>query len=287
MGYNASMIEVLPQSFWLLVFATFGLIVGSFLNVVIYRLHTGKSLSGHSHCLSCQSPLRWYELMPVLSYVLLAGRCSHCGSLISRRYFWVELLTAFMFVLVYLQSLDWLETTFLLLLVSVLIVGVVYDLYHKIIPDEISALVGLLGFGWVGFKYYADWPTLFLTIGTALLVSAAMAGLWQLSGGRLIGLGDAKLVFGLVLFAGLAGTFSFLVLSFWAGAVISILVILFLLLKQRLLNGEASHKSLRARMKTEVPFAPFMAVGFVLAFFWQVDVLVLSAYISAYALSVI
>ena len=88
---SALSLTTLPFSVLTLYAFVFGVIIGSFLNVYIYRFHTGKSLSGHSHCLSCGTPLKPYELIPLLSYVFLRGRCRTCGCKIPARYFLVEL----------------------------------------------------------------------------------------------------------------------------------------------------------------------------------------------------
>src|SRR5680860_1900327 len=84
------------MSFLFLIFFSFlGLIVGSFLNVVILRHNTGASLGGRSGCFSCGHNLTWYELVPVVSFLALRGRCNHCGCKISRQYPLVEILLVF------------------------------------------------------------------------------------------------------------------------------------------------------------------------------------------------
>jgi len=117
----------------------FGLIIGSFLNVYIYRFHTGKSLSGHSHCLSCGTRLRWFELFPLVSYLVLRGRCRTCSCLVTTRYFVVELATGVLFALCLSLTMDPIMIALLWFIVSVLVVITVYDLYHFIIPDSLTA----------------------------------------------------------------------------------------------------------------------------------------------------
>jgi len=103
------LIADLPTSFLLIIAFGFGIIIGSFLNVYLYRFHTGKSLSGSSHCLSCATPLKFYELVPLFSYLFLRGRCRTCSSLVPSRYFLVELLTGILFVICALTALySWL-----------------------------------------------------------------------------------------------------------------------------------------------------------------------------------
>ena len=92
-----TMVESLPFSFIVSFTFLFGALIGSFLNVCIYRLPDGESVVfPSSHCRSCARALPWYENVPLLSYVLQRGRCRACGAQFSSRYFWIELLTAFL-----------------------------------------------------------------------------------------------------------------------------------------------------------------------------------------------
>ncbi|MCA9362246.1 prepilin peptidase, partial [Candidatus Kaiserbacteria bacterium] len=141
------------MSFWAIAAFGFGVIIGSFLNVYIYRFHTGKSLAGHSHCLSCGTPLRWFELFPILSYMILRGRCRTCGCRIPSRYFLVELATGVLFALTLTLTLDLAAILLWWFIFSVLVVILVYDLYHYIIPDRLvivltTAALLLLGYQW-------------------------------------------------------------------------------------------------------------------------------------------
>ena len=118
-------------------FLFLGAIIGSFLNVVILRY--GKdSLDGRSHCMGCDKQLKWWELIPIVSYVFLRGKCSGCGKKISIQYPLVELLTGLLFLGAYLKLEHILEILFVSLLFSILVFVLVYDLYHKIIPDFFS-----------------------------------------------------------------------------------------------------------------------------------------------------
>src|SRR5690606_22028608 len=120
---------MLPHLFYPLVIIAFGLVIGSFLNVVIYRFHTGRSLNDRSHCLSCGKTLRWFELFPIFSYLALRGRCRSCRSFIPYRYALVEALTACLFLLAYLKTLDLFLLPGLLIFLSLLIIVAVYDVY--------------------------------------------------------------------------------------------------------------------------------------------------------------
>lgn len=265
---------MLPDGFYIFVAALFGFVIGSFLNVVIYRFHTGRSLNDRSHCLSCGKPLRWYELFPVFSYLVLRGRCSGCGSFIPYRYALVELLTAGAFVLAYLKTGDWLELGLLLTLLSLLIVGLVYDLYHMIIPDEVSYGAAALAAALVSWQAYLsnDWGTVLMAVLGSVIIFTILAALWYFSKGRSFGFGDAKLAISLGALIGLFKIFSFIVLSFWIGAVVSLAIIFF---QYVILNTVHVHLGRRrVSIKSEVPFAPFMVASFVLVYFFNVDILI-------------
>ena len=133
--------------------AVFGLVIGSFLNVVIYRLPRGQSLwYPGSRCPQCSKAIQWYDNIPLLSFLLLRGRCRSCGEVISWRYAVVEVLCAALFVLVLVRTvpLRWTlasvsELAGGLLFVSVLVCIAFIDLEHQLIPNSLS--YGLLGAG--------------------------------------------------------------------------------------------------------------------------------------------
>jgi leader peptidase (prepilin peptidase)/N-methyltransferase len=265
---------MLPAYFWLMVVVVFGLIIGSFLNVVIYRLHTGRSLNDRSHCLSCGRQLEWYELFPVVSYLALRGRCRTCRSFIPYRYALVEILTAMAFVVSYLQTVDVIHFLLSASLLSVLIVGLAYDFYHMIIPDEVSYGAASLAIAIVLWDFLTTGDLSGLAsalIGTAVAF-LVYASLWYFSKGRAFGFGDAKLAVSLGMLAGTSGVFSLIVLSFWIGALVSVFLILW---QRTVLNiGGIGAMSGRVTIKSEVPFAPFLIAAFVLVHFFHVDVLV-------------
>ena len=258
----------------------FGVIIGSFLNVVIYRFHTGKSLSGSSHCLSCQTDLRWYELFPLLSYLTLRGRCGTCSAAIPSRYFWVELVTGVLFMLVILMLSPW-YWLFGAMIVSILIIVAVYDLYHMVIPNFFVGLLILLALLTTALDYWLL-PDV-IRIRWQLLAGALsygfFASLWYFSKGRWIGYGDAKLALPLGYIVGLTGTFSMIVLSFWIGTVISLGLILGGWLYRK--RGQSALRFLTSPLtiKSEVPFAPFLIAAFLLVYLFTVDVLNLISYV--------
>ena len=116
-----------------------GAVVGSFLNVCIYRMPLDLSVNEprRSFCPACKKQLKWYQNIPLLSWLFLRGRCANCGSQIAFRYFVVELVTALLFLAVWLQS-PWPIALAYWVFVSLLIVGIFIDLEHFIIPDEVT-----------------------------------------------------------------------------------------------------------------------------------------------------
>ncbi len=237
----------------------FGAIIGSFLNVVALRLNTGLTLRGRSACATCGETLRWWELVPILSYVFLRGRCVRCHSAVSPQYPLVELGTALIFITV---------PYFYIPVFCLYIVITVYDLRHKIIPDSLvyaSILLGLIVPLFIVHYSLFDWlagPILF----------TAFAGLWLFTKGRAIGFGDAKLALSIGLLLGAAGGYSAIILAFWIGAAFGVSMILFRQLSPLLRNSK------KITMKTEIPFAPFLILGAWLALILNLDLLHVSLF---------
>lgn len=240
----------------------FGLIVGSFLNVLILRYNTGRSLGGRSGCLSCGKKLSWYELVPVLSFFLQRGRCRGCRSKISWQYPLVELFTGAIFSLVAwyfwptpgLMIFSWLVAT-----VSIFIFA--YDWRHQIIPD--SATVILIFLAILRVLFFG--PGVLNSVLTGAGFFLAFWALWYFSGGRWLGFGDAKLVLAIGLLLGWEQGITALCLAFWLGAIVGLALIAI---------GRAG-KLLRHRrrytIKSEIPFAPFILIGAWLSVILQIN----------------
>ncbi len=248
------------------IFFIFGLIIGSFLNVVIYRYNTERSFGGRSACMSCQSKLAWYELIPVFSFVVLRGRCRTCQTKISKQYPLVEFATGIIFALLFLKFQDiffastaGFAVTFAFYgtIFSLLIVIATYDLKHKIIPDTLALVLAVLTF--IGLFFFTDYglvphmPGLWDFL-SGLVVAGPFAAIWLLSRGTWMGLGDAKLAVGLGWLLGLSRVLSGVVVAFWSGAIIGLLLIIF---------------SRKHGMKSEIPFAPFLVLGAIIAFLFE------------------
>lgn len=263
---------------WYIIVFTFGTIIGSFLNVVIYRLHTSKSLNGRSHCMSCGKTLTWYELFPILSYVVQRGRCRGCSAYIPSRYLIVELITGLAYGAIwhyFFFDIPLLLLNFLL--VSVLVVIAVYDIRHTIIPDELVLFVGIIACGFLGYEYFmgSDVSSIIANIGGGIGASFFFWCLWYISKGKWIGLGDAKLAFPLGIIAGFGGVFSMVVFSFWIGAGISLAL---LAIERVLKSGKKSLHFLATPLTitSEVPFAPFMILGFFSVLLFHADIFTLT-----------
>lgn len=269
----------LPTSFIVVCSFVFGVIIGSFLNVYLYRFHTGKSLMGSSHCLSCGTSLKVYELVPLFSYLAQLGRCRTCQSYIPRRYFLVELLTGLLFIGVALTSLDVVSKLHFFIFVSILVVIAVYDLYHMIIPDELVVALLVVVFSHQLYLHILGLPLIEFAwnIGAALGASLFLMILWRISKGTWLGFGDVKLVVPLSLVVGYASVFSMVVLSFWIGAIIGLIL---LMVQKMRLRGQPHLRFLprELTMKSAVPFAPFLILGFLAVFLFDINVIQLLSY---------
>lgn len=263
------------MTFEIIAVAVFGLIIGSFLNVFIFRLNTGRSTSGRSGCMSCGAQLTWSELVPIFSFVALLGRCKSCGSSISSQYWIVEGATAILFVLVWMQGFMLAHTVFALLLMSLLIVIAVYDLKHTIIPNKVvyTFLVIALAANIPapGTFSVSELPLHFLLVVVSGVITAApLFILWLVSRGRWMGFGDVKLTVGFGFILGAYSGLMAVMLGFILGAVIGV----FLLYAPKVIKRMSlSPTSSRFTMSSEVPFAPFLILGFLLVFLFDVDLI--------------
>jgi leader peptidase (prepilin peptidase)/N-methyltransferase len=232
-----------------------GLAVGSFLNVCIYRLPEGASIFfPGSHCPKCSKKIRFYDNVPVLSFILLKGKCRFCGSKISLQYPLVELLTAFLFSGAYLWqglSLGFLSTV---ILGCLLIVVFFVDLKHRIIPDVITVPGIIAGLVLAAISPQVKIVDSFLGI----IVGGVFFYLLAILGELLfkkesMGGGDIKLAAMLGAFLGWQKLFLIFFLSAFLGSVIGILAI-----------------SLSSQVKEQrtIPFGPFLALASFAALFW-------------------
>src|SRR5438552_7539215 len=147
--FDPAVWAAVPFHFWSLVFFVFGSIIGSFLNVCIYRMPLGQSVvSPPSHCPHCKYSIPWFLNIPLLTWLYLQGKCKNCAAPISSRYFLVELLTALTFLAAWLvigPRSAVLALVYCLLLAG-FIVATFIDFEHFIIPDEITIGGTVAGF---------------------------------------------------------------------------------------------------------------------------------------------
>lgn len=235
----------------------FGLVVGSFLNVCIYRIPRGKSIVyPPSSCPVCGARIKWYDNIPVLSYILLRGRCRNCKAKISPVYPIVELLSAVYAVLVYLKFGLTVDFAFYLIFGYMLIVGSFIDLFHYIIPDRISlglAVIGLL-FGLyrhalihsvVGFAFGFVLLLFVAVLGKAIFKKEAMGG------------GDIKLLGALGTFIGIKGVLFTLFVASFLGSFVGIVLMAL---------GKAN-------MSQRIPFGPYLSLSAIVYVFVGVQIL--------------
>jgi len=261
----------------LLLIALLGLIIGSFLNVYILRLNTGRSTTGRSGCMSCGVQLIWRDLVPIFSFAALKGRCRACGSSISHQYWLVELTTAVLFVLVWVQGFSLIQSILALLLVSVLIVIASYDIRHTIIPNAavytFIALALIANIPAAGTFKLTELPLHFLPILiSGALVAMPLLLLWLVSRGKWMGLGDVKLVFGFGLILNVYDGLMAIMLGFILGAIVGVILMYGPKVIKRI---SLSPTARRFTMSSEIPFAPFLIAGFFLVFLLKVDLLLL------------
>lgn len=234
----------------------FGLVIGSFDNVAIYRIPEGKSVvAPRSFCPHCGTQIAWYDNIPVLSYLLLRARCRHCGERISLRYPLVELSSGLLFLAVYAKcGFTWdPELLLYLFMVTVLIIVAAIDLRKQIIPNKIiypAVIVGLAAVGVIALargdlRYFTD----------RLIGFAAISVPWGIAAAAYpkgFGMGDAKLA----AFTGTVLGWRCELVAFFAGILLGALV------------GAALMASRKRGRKSRIPFGPFLAAGALVALFW-------------------
>jgi len=240
-------------AFLIVVAVVYGLIIGSFLNAWAYRLANGEKITaGRSHCPRCGAQIRAYDNVPLLSWLLLRGRCRDCGAPISWRYPLGEALTAALFAAVaVMDGLSWLLVPHLIFVSALVLVSQV-DLEKKIIPDVVILPVAALGLPLMillGPAPWWQWPVAGLgAAGFLFLISEVYFRIRHVEG---MGFGDVKLALCMGVYLGPA-VVPALFLGFLSGAVVGVILI----------GGR------RGNAKTAIPFGPFLAAGAILALFF-------------------
>ncbi len=253
--------------FYVLVFLV-GMITGSFLNVCIYRIPREESIVfPPSHCTSCGKVLKPIELVPILSFIFLRGKCRYCGAKISIRYPLIEILTAVIFALLFNTfgfSPDLFASAFLM---SILIAVFFIDIDHRIIPNGL-VLTGLIG-GIIIMFYNAftnqaifnesSWLAHLLGIlpGSGILFFVALIGLIIYKSDEAMGMGDVKIFAPIGIFLGWKLCFLALLISIVFAGVFSLLLIL---------TGVKKRKD-------TIPFGPFIVAGTFVTMMWGTEIL--------------
>ena len=227
-----------------------GLVIGSFVNVVVARLPKGQSLvRPGSHCPHCRKRIKWWDNIPLLSYLILRGKCRACHKSISIRYPVIEFLTAILFLASTLRfgwspSLFLRDWPFLAILVAITFI----DLEHRIIPDLLS-LGGLaLGLLTCWMDPQLGWVKALFGAGFGFLIFYSLAWIYERFSGRIgLGGGDVKLLAMVGAFIGSEGVFATVFISSIFGSLLGIGWAL------------ATHK--KDVMKLSIPYGPFLVVG--------------------------
>ena len=247
----------------------FGLCVGSFLNCVIYRtelqagMPAGPSrkavsfLRGKSFCPRCKHTLKWIDLIPVLSFLFLKGKCRYCKKKISIQYPLVEISTGIIFILIFNFSAQggpasgwqFLNLVFWFYVASVLIIIFVYDLKHYIIPDKVLFPAIIIAFL---YRLFGNFYLITNFLIAVVIASGFFLIIFLVSKGKWMGFGDVKLAILMGLLLGISSVLAALFVAFFFGAIISIILII--------LN--------KKKLKSEIPFGPFLIIGTFLAMFW-------------------
>jgi leader peptidase (prepilin peptidase)/N-methyltransferase len=247
-----------------------GLIIGSFLNVCIYRMPRGKSVvAPSSRCTSCGNPIKFYDNIPVLSYIVLGGRCRSCGEKLSIRYPLVELLNAVLYVILLERfgfDPPWVVLAYCMF-VSSLVVIFFIDLEHQIIPNSITLpgipIAVVLGasvlpdpfspadrLGWqasiIGCLAGGGSFYLVAVLGKAILKKDAMGG------------GDIKMM---ALVGGMLGWKAIILTTFFGSLLGSVIGISLILIKGR-------------EWGARIPFGPYLALGSLVSLLWGNDILI-------------
>lgn len=246
--------------FYFLVFL-FGIAIGSFLNVLVDRIPRNESVVvSRSHCEHCRHILAWYDLIPLLSYALLRGKCRYCHKHIGYYYPIVEALTGILFVITanfllsdfrILAGFDLISfalSGYYYLLISCLIVIIFTDIKYGIIPFKIISVIVLAAI------VYAIFSPFFINyLLTALGAFGLFLSLFLLTKGKGLGFGDVVYAFMMGLVLGFPKIIVGLYIAFLTGAIISLLLVW---------SGKKKMKG------DSIPFGPFLAAGTILGLFW-------------------
>ena len=261
-----------PNIGFMFLVALFGAIMGSFFNMLIYRVPRRLSIIGpSSFCPACGKPIPWWANVPIISYLLLRGKCVHCKQSIPVRYLVVEVITSVAYALLYWRNLEagilqWsIETLF----VSLLIIVTFTDLETYLIPDVFSLgglVAGLALSPWNRVVTVMD-AFLGAFVGGGILFVIAY-GYYKARGIEGMGGGDIKLLAMIGAFTGWKGALVALFISAFTGAVVGLIVFVIGKSRSACEDSASSDSQKQSALSTMIPYGPFLAFGGLLALLW-------------------
>lgn len=242
----------------------FGIVVGSFLNVCIYRIPRDENIiTTRSHCMSCGNVIKWYDLFPVLSFLLLKGKCRNCGAKLSIQYPIVELLNGLLYCVIFAVTGLSIKSVLIAALTSALIVIAVIDWRTYEIPFGLNVFIAVLGFAYIVWKLInRDFTGVLDNLIGAVSVSGFLLILFAATKGRGIGGGDIKLMAA----AGLLLGWKSIILAFVIGCVLGSIIHLI-----RMKVSKQDHV---------LAFGPYLAAGIFIASLWGDRIV--NAYLSTF-----
>ena len=243
---------------------TLGLLIGSFLNVCIYRIPKHENITTtRSHCISCGNVIKWYDLVPVLSFILLRGKCRNCGAKLSIQYPIIELLNGSLYCVVFAVMGLSIKSVLIAALTSALIVIAVIDWRTYEIPFGLNVFIAVLGFADIVWKLVnSDFTRIWDNLIGAVSVSGFLLILYIATKGRGIGGGDIKLMAA----AGLLLGWKSIILAFVIGCVLGSIIHLI-----RMKVSKQDHV---------LAFGPYLAAGIFIASLWGDRIV--NAYLSTF-----
>jgi prepilin signal peptidase PulO-like enzyme (type II secretory pathway) len=244
-------------------FLFLGIILGSFINAWVWRIENDLSVvKGRSMCPHCKHTLAWYDLIPVLSYVALKGKCRYCKAKISRQYPIIELTTGLLFMSTYIllspaSIQGWVQLGIILLISILLVAAYIYDAKHMELPEIFMLPAIALGLLYFGLNIFWQGYIAMITQAIALgLFIIAYTALWYFSKGQWLGAGDIRL-------AAIMGLFLVpkqLVVGIFAAYLVGSVYGVSVLIKSKKKQG------------IKVPFGPFLIIGFYFGLFFGTQI---------------
>ncbi len=279
----------------------FGAALGSFLIVIVDRYNTGLAFfKGRSICFSCNIQLQKKDLFPLFSFIFLKGKCRYCKSKIPFNAFFFEIIMGALSLLAAFKAglfgfdfssalynsyfiIHFPQYLLITVIFAVILLIAIYDLRHFIIPDSFLVSLLVLAFLYIFFPVLLPEPTqagfhfssllatsyqLLTNFISGVALAIPFLLIFIISKGKWLGFGDVKYILVIGFFLGLAQGLSAVVLSFWIGAVFSLLAIL---LKKIIPYISLPLLRNNLTIKSEIPFGPFLSLGMIISFYFNVD----------------